>query len=389
MPTGAYEVRETQFDSSQAYLKASVLRCGRREANSLSVAATTPYTRRSRAAREKAISETFIPLDRQKIESLADAPEAVSRFVAARTLASDSSPSVYFPAYRVAPSERLISDGAARFMNDLSMVASNDIYVPPTLLFSEEDSRSPDQRRSLYFSLLRRALKAKRSSTHGEVVPGVLVPKFLGYGSMISLFDAFGEEDARPSFVAIDFGNSRISDPGIQQKLAWVHRYFRSNRIRNYFVHALRVRPRKRGLIPADAEDMATFLSGVDTIGPVRRGAPTTIPSFDWDSLIAFSHRDYSYGRLDGKTSCLRDFEEFLSANRVDAPPLGQRPQKRDSAYLGHVRDFNRWALNSEGMTLFELVISSNLDGVRRRLAGKRGLGLARQVRNRASEGFL
>jgi hypothetical protein len=350
--------------------------------------ATYLYSRKARAPNEKPLSETYLPIDRQKVDDLSNAPDAVTRFVNARSASAPLSPTTYLVAYRMAPSERVIPDGTVQFINDLLMVSSNDVYVPPTILFSEEDSRGQEQRASIYLSLLRRILQTKASSTHGRVVPGIVVPKFLAYSGMSSLFDAFHGEEVFPSFVSIDFGNSRISDHGVQQKLAWVHRFYRSRKTRNYFIHGLRVRPRKRGMIPADAEDMASFLSGVDSIGPVRRSAPATIPSFDWDSLVAFGRRAYSYD-LVSQSRDGGDLRDFLEANGIEPPVLSRRPTKRDAPYLSHTRDFNRYSVNSEGMRLFELALNRDSEGIRRLLSGKRGVGVAGQVRERAAEGFL
>ncbi len=379
-----YRISRVSIDESEAFVRVAELSAGNHSYGTLSKSLSPQYSLISQQISIKAINEIYLFMNLSKLRELDDDSDKQEAFI--RTKAKDLSGdhiNIVFVNIFLNNGDTLTQIDIG-YVNDLLMWSENDIYVVPALSFSDNFSR--EDRVELYESFVNDLLTMKNSTVSGKLTVGMTIPTFYSRPMLESLYKLYeGEKDA-PSFVAMDFGNNRISSPTVQQKVSYTHRLFKQQREEKYFLYGLRVKDRRRGPAPTDAEDLGALLAGIGAIGRSRRYSRVRMPPipFTWDSLLTVSQNDYAYGKLIGDTTRQSEFNTFLSSFGVASPSLAAQATGTDKKYAHLIKDFNRFNLNSISNGLATDVVQSNSQSLRKKLKNKAVIKHAKAIRDRS-----
>ena len=210
-----------------------------------------------------------------------------------------------------------LDDQDIEYINDMLMWEYNDIYVIPILHFEPKritDEKGnvidiievpSDKRMEFYNNFVKRLLEEKNSISE-KVMPTVTIPIFYKRRAIEDLFELYKNEAYEPNFVVVDFGNTRLLSQKMIGVLPRVHKHFASLDEEKYFIYGFNVKPHRKGMQIANAEDIGTYLSGINAIGPSHKlsNAPVVIINPSLATLPKIlDDNDYKYHSLDSKNT--------------------------------------------------------------------------------------
>jgi hypothetical protein len=376
-----YSVSNVRIDQSQALLRVVELRAGSARYDGLALSFGPRFSNNSEAPSSSAINEGYLVLTLDQLRELDSDPERQDRYIRHQLRFPEAGRlNILFANVALKPGERLLPKDIG-YLNDLLLWEKNHVYVVPTLTFP--DGLAPQLRLDEYEPFVRDLLATKKGTVSGRLRIGITIPGFYGRGSLDQLLRLYGTESVSPTFVAVDYQNSRVGKLSIQQKVSYIHRHFRTEEgTEQYFVYALRAKGRKRGECPAPAEDLASFLAGVNALGTPHNLAPGggAYP-FSWQALIGLRRDLHTYDRVVGTPAIRSAFLNFIKGSTTVPPPnFNALATPEDQKFLVHLRNFNRRMLNLEGSAVANEVRTSDASALKRRLAGKPSLEIAKRA---------
>jgi hypothetical protein len=379
-----YTVSDVSIDDSEAFLRVATLASGGSAYNGLSVSLDRRFTGKSEAPGVSAMNEVYLPLDTTTIEAVDGDTDRQEAYLRAHSrLVDGNRVNVVLVNYLLGPGEKPVAKNLA-YLNDLLLWSRNHVYVPPTLTFDKSDKRPPEDRVETYNSFVSGMIDLKNRTVPGTLRAGIMIPRFYPRRSLQDLAALYGDEDKAPAFVAIDFANSKLATPSIEQKVTFAHRQFRDEKEERYFVYGMRVRPRRKGPTPGCAEDMTALMSGLNAVGRPHRDTPMNmvLPPFSWDSMITFHPNHYDYDRLLREKSMRDAFEKYLADQYAEVPDFSKPARPEDKHYGGHATNFARRTVNIEGAAIAQEVRDADTKAIKHRLEGKDATERARLLRD-------
>ncbi|MDR1404383.1 MAG: hypothetical protein LBJ20_02285 [Candidatus Methanoplasma sp.] len=181
------------------------------------------------------------------------------------------------------------------YINSLLQWERNDIYAMPILEFGKGfDSTA---RVNHYDDFVTEMLGQKPSWFKDDVNVGMSVPSFYPRRPINNLFRLYGDE--HPTFVAVDFNNSRMDKPdGI---VSTILSHFLKEKEDNTFMYGVNVKPYKKGAEISSAWDVYTIHGAFNAIGPTHSKPHSIVVSGDWSSMgRIFDSDNLTYLKMDG-----------------------------------------------------------------------------------------
>jgi hypothetical protein len=376
-----YKVANVRVDESQALVRVAELKAGNATYDGLSHSFGPRYSGSSEPEGVQSINEGYLVLTLEQLRELDHDPEKQDAYIRRQLRSPDAGRLNILFVNLVLGNGAVVTSKDVEYLNDLLMWGQNHLYVVPTVTFP--DGVEPQARLDRYEGFVKDLLGVKNGTVSGKLRVGVTVPSFYGHGSVRGLLERYGKEDEVPAFVAMDFQNSRVGKLSIGQKVAFVHRYFKTEeKTDRYFVYALRAKGRKRGECPAPAEDLATMLAGINAIGGPHNLAPGggAYP-FTWQALVGLSRESHIYDRVASTPKIRSAFLKFIKEKTTVPPPnFSGLAAEDDVKFVTHVRNFNRRMLNTEGSELSTEVTESDSGALKKRLGGKPSVDIAKRA---------
>ena len=273
----------------------------------------------------ESIFEIYIKLDVNTLREIDNDVEKRDRFIRRHILDSIESAGnitkmlvitlIITPENMDPSKESYLNDQDIGYINDMLMWVYNDIYVVPILHFepkriTDENGNvidtievPSDKRMEFYTNFVKRLLEEKNTISE-KVMPTVTIPIFYKRRAIEDLFELYKDEAYEPNFVVVDFGNTRLLSQKMIGVLPRVHKHFTSLDEEKYFIYGFNVKPHRKGMQIANAEDIGTYLSGINAIGPSHKlsKAPVVIINPSLATLPKIlDDNDYKYHSLDSK----------------------------------------------------------------------------------------
>ncbi len=376
-----YKVSNIRVDDSQALVRVAELHAGGVKYDGLAHSFGPRYSVSSEPEGVRSINEGYLVLSLEQLRQLDHDPGKQDAYIRRQLRSPEAGRLNVLFVNLVLAKGASIGSNDIEYLNDLLMWDKNHLYVVPTVTFP--DGLEPQARLDDYESFVKDLLKVKNGTVSGKLRIGVTIPSFYGHGSVRGLLNLFGDENDAPVFVAVDFQNSRVGKLSIAQKVAFVHRYFKTEeKTDKYFVYALRAKGRKRGECPATAEDVATMLAGINAMGGPHNLAPGggRYP-FTWQALVGLSRESHTYDRVVGSPKIRSAFLKYVKESTTVPPPnFSVLAAEGDSKFVTHLRNFNRRMLNTEGSELSTEVSESDRSALKKRLGGKPSVEIAKHA---------
>ena len=163
------------------------------------------------------------------------------------------------------------------YLNSLLSWKSNDIYVMPILEF---DDRKRTDMVAIYDNFVKRMLEEKKQWTKNINI-GMSIPQMYPRRNIESLFELYSDE--RPTFVAVDFNNSRMDRPS--DVTGTILRHFEKEKEENTFLYGVNVKPYKRGAENTSAWDIYMVHGSFNAIGPTHSKPRAVSLPGDWSNM--------------------------------------------------------------------------------------------------------
>lgn len=188
----------------------------------------------------------------------------------------------------------VLDDQDYEYLNALLSWKSNDIYVMPILEF---DDKNRTDMVEIYNDFVRRMLEEKDSWV-SNINIGMSIPQMYPRRSIKDLFDIYSDE--KPTFVAVDFNNSRMDRPS--DVTGTILRHFKNENEENTFLYGVNVKPYKRGAENTSAWDIYMVHGSFNAIGPTHsKPRAMTLPG-DWNNMgRIFDSESVKYHTIDSK----------------------------------------------------------------------------------------
>lgn len=171
----------------------------------------------------------------------------------------------------------VLNDLDYEYLNNLLSWKSNDIYVMPILEF---DDRKRTDMVAIYDNFVKRMLEEKERWTDGINI-GMSIPQMYPRRNIESLFELYSDE--RPTFVAVDFNNSRMDRPS--DVTGTILRHFEKEKEENTFLYGVNVKPYKRGAENTSAWDIYMVHGSFNAIGPTHSKPRAVSLPGDWSNM--------------------------------------------------------------------------------------------------------
>ena len=242
------------------------------------------------------INESYINIDIENLRQIDNDDVKRASFIGNNTKFLDKNLLNIFFIKLIIRSNEQIKESDLEYLNQMLMWEMNDIYVMPTLEFDDSVGR-PDRVR-IYSDFVARMLEMKDRLVPGKLNVGLSVPLYFSKKQIGELFSLYRNEPVAPTFVSIDYGNTRVSDPKQMGKVLTTIKQFRENNEEKYFMYALNARPYKRGETHPIAEDLGLAKTGFNGFGgPHYPPAPRYVPpATEWSQLgKIFENYDHRY----------------------------------------------------------------------------------------------
>ncbi len=222
-------------------------------------------------------NECYIDLSLTKLRELDSNRSAQDQYIYSRSKFLDKGMvNVLMIKLRLEGNDAL-NDQDYEYLNALLSWKSNDIYVMPILEF--EDKKRIDMV-EIYNEFVKRMLDEKDSWTSGINI-GMSIPQMYPRRSIKELFDIYSDE--KPTFIAVDFNNSRMDRPS--DVTGTILRHFESEKEEKIFLYGVNVKPYKRGAENTSAWDIYMVHGSFNAIGPTHSKPRAMHLPGDWNNM--------------------------------------------------------------------------------------------------------
>ncbi len=237
-------------------------------------------------------NECYIDLSLTKLRELDSNRSAQDQYIYSRSKFLDKGMvNVLMVKLRLEGDDAL-NDQDYEYLNALLSWKSNDIYVMPILEF--DDKKRTDMV-AIYNEFVKRMLDEKDSWT-SNINIGMSIPQMYPRRGIKDLFDIYSDE--KPTFVAVDFNNSRMDRPS--DVTGTILRHFKNESEENTFLYGVNVKPYKRGAENTSAWDIYMVHGSFNAIGPTHsKPRPMALPG-DWNNMgRIFDSESVEYRTID------------------------------------------------------------------------------------------
>lgn len=185
-----------------------------------------------------------------------------------------------------------LNDQDYEYLNALLTWKSNDIYIMPILEF--DDKKRTDMV-AIYNEFVRTMLEEK-DCWASDINIGMSIPQMYPRRNIKDLFEIYSDE--KPTFVAVDFNNSRMDRPS--DVTGTILRHFKSENEENTFLYGVNVKPYKRGAENTSAWDIYMVHGSFNAIGPTHSKPRAMSLPGDWNNMgRIFDSESVEYRTID------------------------------------------------------------------------------------------
>lgn len=255
---------------------------------------TTDMKTIDRLNEKKVLNECYIDLTLEKLRELDSDKAAQESYIYSRSKFLDKGMiNVLMIKLRMEHGD-ILSDQDYDYINALLSWERNDIYIMPVLEFGEGVERTA--RLNAYNNFVIKMLDQKSSWFNEDINVGMSIPSFYPRRPLDDLFKIY--EDEKPTFVAVDFNNSRMDKPdGV---VATVLKHFSTEKEEKTYMYGVNVKPYKKGAENSPAWDIYTVHGAFNAIGPTHSRARSVVVPGGWNSMgRIFDSESLTYMRID------------------------------------------------------------------------------------------
>ena len=239
---------------------------------------TTDVQTLKNTADGKVLNECYIDLSLNKLRELDSDRSAQDQYILNRSkFLNNNLINVLMVKLRVEGNQTLV-DADYEYLNSLLSWSRNDIYVMPLLEF--EDKKRTD-RVEMYDSFLKRMLEEKKSWISDDVNIGMSIPQIYPRRNIADLFKLYSDE--APTFIAVDFNNSRMDKPS--DITGTLLKHFNTLKEEKFFMYGVNVKPYKRGAENTSAWDIYMVHGAFNAIGPTHSKPRAMVLPGDWSNI--------------------------------------------------------------------------------------------------------
>lgn len=219
----------------------------------------------------KVLNECYIDLTLSKLRELDSDCEAQDRYILSRSKFLDRGMiNILVIKLRLEKGEELV-DQDYDYLNNLLTWRRNDIYMMPILDFGESIDRK--DRLERYDRFVDRMLQDRFNWINGNCRIAMSIPDYIPRRMVDALFERY--DDCGPTFVGIDFNNSRMDKPS--DKVGTVLNHFRLIGEDETFLYGINAKPYRKG-DDVSAWDIYLTHGSFNAIGPVH-SKPRMVPA--------------------------------------------------------------------------------------------------------------
>ncbi len=239
---------------------------------------TTDVQTLKNTADGKVLNECYIDLSLNKLRELDSDRSAQDQYILSRSkFLNNNLINVLMVKLRVEGNQTLV-DADYEYLNSLLSWSRNDIYVMPLLEF--EDKKRTD-RVEMYDSFVKRMLEEKKSWISDDVNIGMSIPQIYPRRNIADLFKLYSDE--APTFIAVDFNNSRMDKPS--DITGTLLKHFNTLKEEKFFMYGVNVKPYKRGAENTSAWDIYMVHGAFNAIGPTHSKPRAMVLPGDWSNI--------------------------------------------------------------------------------------------------------
>jgi len=295
-----YEIKDPIPDedpSGNSIIKNVTLRSGSNKSLShfsKCIERTTDVKTWGRLENKDLLNECYIDLTLDKLRELDSDRKAQESYIYSRSKFLDKNMiNVLMIKLRIDGND-LLNSQDYEYINALLSWSRNDLYIMPVLEFGSGIDHS--KRLECYNNFVIEMLSQKSSWINDDINIGMSIPSFYPRRPLADLFEIYGDE--KPTFVAIDFNNSRMDKPdGV---VATVLKHFREYNEENTFMYGVNLKPYKKGPGTSSAWDIYAVNASFNAIGPAHSKARPVVLPGDWGSMgRIFDSDEINYPRID------------------------------------------------------------------------------------------
>lgn len=241
---------------------------------------------------QKVLNECYIDLSLTKLRELDSNRSAQDQYIYSRSKFLDKRMiNVLMVKLRLEGND-VLNDQDYEYLNALLSWKSNDIFVMPILEF--DDKKRTDMV-SIYDDFVRRMLEEKDSWT-SNINVGMSIPQMYPRRSIENLFGIYADED--PTFIAVDFNNSRMDRPS--DVTGTILRHFQKLHEEKIYLYGVNVKPYKRGAENTSAWDIYMVHGSFNAIGPTHSKPRAMNYQGDWNTMgRIFDSESVEYRTID------------------------------------------------------------------------------------------
>ena len=277
---------------------------------------------------KKVLNECYIDLSLTKLRELDSNRSAQDQYIYSRSKFLDKGMiNVLMVKLRLEGND-VLDDQDYEYLNALLSWKSNDIYVMPILEF---DDKNRSDMVTIYNDFVKKMLAEKDSWTT-DINIGMSIPQMYPRRSIKDLFEIYSDE--KPTFIAVDFNNSRMDRPS--DVTGTILKHFKEENEEKTFLYGVNVKPYKRGAENTSAWDIYMVHGSFNAIGPTHsKPRAMTLPG-DWNNFgrmfdpntvkyqsIDSEHRDVFIDWM--KTSYDTDIDADFKRNEMRLYPFLKR----------------------------------------------------------------
>ncbi len=242
----------------------------------------------------RAINECYIDLTLDKLRELDGDRYAQERYIMSRSKFLDKGMiNVLVVKLQVALGQKLETQDY-EYLNALLNWGRNDIFLMPIIDYTDESIRvtKPD----LYLDFVKTMLDEKESWIRPGCNIGMSVPVYFPRAQISKLFDVYSDE--KPTFVAVDFNNSRMDKPG--DTVGTILKHFKNENEEKTFFYGINVKPYKKGQENTSAWDIYLAHGSFNAIGPTHTKPHAIIAPAEWGKMgRIFDQESVQYTTVD------------------------------------------------------------------------------------------
>ncbi|WP_400236449.1 hypothetical protein [Methanomethylophilus alvi] len=255
----------------------------------------------------KVLNECYIDLSLNKLRELDSDRYAQDQYILSRSKFLDRNLiNVLMVKLRIEGDQTLCDDDY-EYLNSLLSWSRNDIYVMPLLEF---DDKKRTDRVEIYDDFVKRMLLEKKSWISDSINIGMSIPQIYPRRNISDLFRLYSDEN--PTFVAVDFNNSRMDKPS--DITGTLLKHFITMKEEKFFMYGVNVKPYKRGAENTSAWDIYMVHGAFNAIGPTHSKPRAMVLPGDWNNIgRIFDSETVEYKVIDDQHRDM--FIEWMSDN--------------------------------------------------------------------------